>query len=151
MNETIKHILDNNPGIVNIILTGVILPLGILWLTNRHNKKLKELEKSLDLNFKSQDNIREQEKAVYSYLSRILFDVQQLHVSLSGKCADTGCIVDSLKKFDESVAKCHDKIADNMLYLSSESINLIYKFYSDIGKLKIELKELDQRKEYDMA
>jgi len=41
MNETLKHILDNNPGLVNIILTGVFLPLGILWLTNRNNRQLK--------------------------------------------------------------------------------------------------------------
>ena len=40
MNETLKHILDNNPGLVNIILTGVFLPLGILWLTNRNNRQL---------------------------------------------------------------------------------------------------------------
>jgi|AntAceMinimDraft_5_1070358.scaffolds.fasta_scaffold350986_1 hypothetical protein len=40
MNETLKHILDNNLGLVNIILTGVFLPLGILWLTNRNNRLL---------------------------------------------------------------------------------------------------------------
>lgn len=79
MNETIKHILDNNPGLINIILTGVFLPLGILWLTNRNHRQLKRIEKNLDLQYKTKDDIREQEKRVYASLSKILFDVQQLH------------------------------------------------------------------------
>ncbi|WKZ76148.1 MAG: hypothetical protein QY303_05350 [Vicingaceae bacterium] len=151
MNEIIKYILENNPGLVNIILTGVLLPLGILWLTNRNNRQLKRIEKNLELQFKTKDDIREQEKRVYSSLSKILFDVQQLHVSLSGTCVDTSCIIDALKKFDNSVSKCHSDIADNMLYLSSESINLIYDFYNTIGQLKIQLQELDRQKEYNLA
>jgi hypothetical protein len=149
--ETLKLIIENNPGLINIILTGVFLPLGILWLTNRHNRKLKETEKALDVKFKSKEDVREQEKRVYASLSKILFDVQQLHVSLSGRCVDTNCIVDSLKKFDQSVSKCHDDIANNMLYLSSKAIDLIYNFYSLIGQLKIQLLEMDKVKEYDVA
>lgn len=38
-----------------------------------------------------------------------------------------------------------------MLYLSSDAINLIYQFYNIIGQLKIQLQELDKRKEYTMA
>jgi hypothetical protein len=151
MNETLKHILDNNPGLINIILTGVLLPLGILWLTNRNNRQLKQIEKNIELQFKTKDDIREQEKKVYSSLSKILFDVQQLHVSLSGKCVDENCITNSLIRFDAAIGKCHDDIADNMLYLSSDAINLIYKFYNSIGQLKIHLQELDKRNEYEMS
>jgi hypothetical protein len=127
------------------------LPFGILFLTNRNNRKLKRIEKNLDIQYKPKEDLRAQEKKVYASLSKILFDVQQLHVSLSGTCVDANCIVDSLKKFDQSVSRCHDEIADNMLYLSSAAINLIYRFYSKIGELKIQLQELDKRKEYDMA
>ncbi len=151
MNETIKLILEQNPGLITVLLTSVILPIAILGLTNRHNRKLKELEKSIDLKFKTKDSIREQEKKVYASLSKILFDVQQLHVSLSGTCVDTSCIIDALKQFDNSVSKCHDDIANNMLYLSSEAINLIYDFYNSIGQLKIQLQELDKKKEYSLA
>lgn len=151
MNDILKLILESNPGLVTVLLTSVILPIGILWLTNRHNRKLKELEKTLELKFKTKDSIREQEKRVYASLSKILFDVQQLHVALSGTCVDTSCIVDGLKKFDNSVSKCHDDIANNMLYLSSEAINLIYEFYNLIGQLKIQLQELDKKKEYSIA
>jgi len=105
MNEIVRIILEKNPGLVNILLTGVILSFGILWLTNRSNRKLKEVEKNVELKYKTKDDLREQEKKVYSSLSKILFDVQQLHVSLSGPCVDANCIVDSLKKFDTSVSK----------------------------------------------
>ncbi len=149
--ETLRLILDKNPGILNILLTGVLLPFGILFLTNRHNRKLKETEKTLDLKYKSKDDIGQQEKKVYSALSKILFDIQQLHISLSGPCADTSCIENGLKKFDASISKCHDDIADNMLYLSSDAINQLYRFYNIIGQLKIQLQELDKRKEYEMA
>jgi alpha-amylase/alpha-mannosidase (GH57 family) len=151
MNETIKHILDNNPGLLNILLTGVLLPMGVLWLTNRHNRKLKDLEKRLELKFKSKDEIRDQEKKVYSSLSKILFDVQQLHISLSLNCVGENCIADALKRFDSSISKCHDEIANNMLYLSSDAINLIYGFFNSIGQLKIQLQELDRQKEYEMS
>lgn len=151
MAEILKSIIENNPGLINIILTGVFLPLGILWMTNRHNRKLKEVEKTIDIKFKSKEDIREQEKKVYASLSKILFDVQQLHVSLSGKCIDTNCIADALKRFDHSVGKCHEDIANNMLYLSSKAIDLIYNFYGLIGQLKVELLEMDKVKEYDVA
>jgi len=151
MEEIIKLILEQNPGLVTVVLIGVLLPIAILWLANRNNRKLKELEKSIDLKFKAKNDMREQEKRVYSSLSKILFVVQQLQVSLSGTCVDTSCIIDALKKFDNSVSKCHKDIADNMLYLSSDTINLIYDFYNTIGQLKIQLQELDKKKEYSLA
>lgn len=151
MNETLKYILDNNPGLVNIVLTGVVLPIGILYMSNKNNRRLKEIEKKIESDFKAKDDIREQEKKVYASLSRILFEVQQLHVSLSGHCVDTKCIQQALGKFDEAISKCHNSIADNMLNLSSESINLVYKFYNAIGELKIQLQKLDETKQYDIA
>jgi hypothetical protein len=150
-NDAITLILEKNPGLFNILLTGVVLPLSVLWLTNRNARKLKELEKKLELEYKAEDEIREQEKKVYASLSKILFDVQQLHVSLSGTCIDTGCIENGLKRFDTAVSKCHDDISNNMLSLSSPAINLIYECYNIIGRLKIELQELDKNKAYEMA
>ena len=149
--DTIRLILENNPGLINIIVTGVILPVAILLLTNRHSRKIKEIEKSLDLRFNAQEDIRNQEKKVYASLSKILFDVQQLHVSLSGTCIDTNCLKDALNKFDVSISKYHEEISNNLLYLSSNAINIIYKFYNQISNLKIELKELNESKNFDMA
>ncbi|MEO8085983.1 MAG: hypothetical protein ABI763_04135 [Bacteroidota bacterium] len=149
--ETLRLIFENNPGLLNILLTGVMLPLGILWLTNRHNRKQKETERSLENKFNSKINLRQQEKIVYASLSKILFDVQQLHISISGPCTEDGCITKAVKMFDESVTKYHGDISNNMLYLSSQIINLVYKFYKQMSELKIELMELNERKEFEIA
>lgn len=151
MGDILKLIITENPGIVNIIFTAVLLPLGILYLTNSHARKLKEVEKKLEIKYKSKDDVREQEKNVYAGLSKILFEVQQLHVSLSGTCVDSSCIKNGLDRFDTEISKCHGEISKNMLYLSSNSINLIYQFYNTIGQLKIQLQELDSRSEYGLA
>lgn len=149
--DTLRLILENNPGLVNIIVTGVILPVAILLLTNRHSRKIKEIEKNIDLKFNAQEDIRNQESKVYASLSKILFDVQQLHVSLSGTCIDTDCLKNALSKFDVSISKYHEEISNNLLYISSKAINIIYKFYNQISDLKIELKELNESKNFDMA
>lgn len=149
--ETLRMILDKNPGLLNILLTGVMLPLGILWMTNRYNKKLREAEKTLELKNNSKEDLREQKKMVYSSLSKILFDIQQLHESLSGNCSDSGCIANGLKKFDESVFKYHGVISNNMLYLSSPVINLIYKFYREVSEMKSALSGINELKAFDMA
>lgn len=151
MQEILKLLIEKNPGLVNIFLTGIILPIGILWLNNRNSKNLKVTEKDLEQKYKSKDDIRDQEKKVYSSLSRILFNVQQLHVALSGTCIDTSCIQNGLEKFDLSLSKCHEDISNNMLYLSSDAINLVYSFYNEIGQLKTALQELDKKEEYELA
>jgi hypothetical protein len=135
-NDTLQLLLDKNPGILSILFTGVLLPLGILWLTNRHNRKQKESEKSLDIKYNSKEDLRHQKRMIYASLSKILFDLQQLH---------------TVKRFEGSVSKYHGDISNNMLYLSSPVINLIYQFYSQINELKIELRELSLLKETDMA
>jgi hypothetical protein len=150
-NDTLQLLLDKNPGILSILFTGVLLPLGILWLTNRHNRKQKESEKSLDIKYNSKEDLRHQKRMIYASLSKILFDLQQLHTSLSGSAIDSDYLIDSVKRFEGSVSKYHGDISNNMLYLSSPVINLIYQFYSQINELKIELRELSLLKETDMA
>lgn len=149
--DTLRLILDKNPGLLSILLTGVLLPLGILWLTNAHNRKQKENEKSLDSKYNSKRHLRRQERKVYASLSKILFDVQQLHTALSGDCKDAECITNAIKKFDESISKYHEDISNNMLYLSSQVINLIYKFYRQINDLEVEVKEISNVGSFGMA
>lgn len=144
-------LLENNPGLFTILITGLILPLALVYLNNRNSIKLKKIEKNLDTENKKDDIIKNQERSVYASLSKILFDVQQLHVSLSGSCVDKKCIDNSLIKFDESILKYHEEIANNMLYMPSKIINHVYEFYGKISDLKITLKELNDMKEYEMA
>lgn len=154
--------LQNNPSIILSILTGVLLPLGLIYLNNRNNIRIKKLENQLNLDSKRLDKelteesnkdeiIKNQERVVYASLSKILFDVQQLHVSLSGTCIDKNCIDNALEKFDNSIVKYHEEIANNMLYMSSKVINLIYEFYSIISDLKVNLKEFNDIQEFQMA
>lgn len=109
------------------------------------------MEKELEMRFNSKEDLRKQEKMVYASLSKILFDVQQLHVSLSGTCVDSNCIENAVNKFDSSITKYHEEISNNLLYMSSEVINLIYSFYNRIGELKLELKEMNQSKNFSLA
>ncbi len=150
-NETLRLIFEKNPGLFNILLTGVLLPMGILWLTNRHNRKQRESEKSLESKYNSKINLRKQERIVYASLLKILFEVQQLYISLEGKIVSANVIINALGKFEESVYRYHGDISNNMLYLSSSSINLIYKFYQQMSNLRIELMKLSENTEYDMA
>ncbi|NVK66088.1 MAG: hypothetical protein HWE22_15970 [Flavobacteriales bacterium] len=144
-------LLENNPGLFTILITGLLLPLGMLWLNNRNTKKLKELEKQLDEKYQGKAEIKNQERAIYSSLSKILFDVQQLHVSLSGTCIDKNCIDNAVSKFDTSITKYHDEISNNLLYMPSIIIDNIYKFYSKISDLKVSLKEFNDTQNFEMA
>ena len=88
----IIEFIQNNPSVILSIFTGLLLPLGLVYLNNRNNIRLKKLENKLSLDSKKLDKelnedtnkkeiIKNQERVVYSSLSKILFDVQQLHVS----------------------------------------------------------------------
>lgn len=143
--------LESNPGLMNILLTGVILPISILLITNWHTRKSKTLDKELDIKYNSKEDIRQQEKSVYASLSKLLFDVQQLHVELSGSCVDEDCINRAIEKFEKSGTKFHEEIAENMLYLSSKVIDDIYRFYNKMSDLKIRLREFNSSKNFDMA
>ena len=149
--EWLEIILKNNPGLITIIITGLILPVGLVWINNRNTRKIKELEKELDQKYKGKEDVKNQEKAIYSSLSKILFDVQQLHVALSGTCVDKNCIENAMAKFDTSITKYHEEISNNLLYMPSNIINSIYSFYSKISDLKIALKEFNDSKNFEMA
>jgi hypothetical protein len=116
-----------------------------------HHRKQKETEKSLDNKYTSKKHLRRQEKVIYSSLSKTLFDVQQMHSSLSGVSLDNECITNAVKQFDLSVSKYHKDISKNMLYMSSQVINLIYKFYRQINDFKVEIKEISNRQVFDVV
>jgi hypothetical protein len=149
--NNILTFLTEKPEILVTVLCGFLLPIILVWLNNFYNLKLKNKEKELDVKFIAQEELRKQEKSVYASLSKILFDVQLLHVSLSGTCIDENCIESSIIKFDESIIKYHEEIANNLLYMPSFIIDRIYKFYSKLSDLKISLKELNIKKNYEMA
>ena len=147
----LEILLKNNPGLLTIFITGLILPISLVWINNRNARKIKELEKELDETYKGKEVMKSHERSVYASLSKILFDVQQLHVALSGTCIDKNCIENAVSKFDESMTKYHGEISSNLLYMSSNVINSIYLFYSKISDLKISLKEFNESQNFEMA
>lgn len=151
MIEKIINLLTEKPEILVTILSGFLLPIILVWLNNHYNLKQKDKEKELELKYSTKNDLKNQEKAVYSSLSKILFDVQQLHVALSGTCIDQNCINNAVTKFDESITKYHEEISNNLLYMPSKVIDLIYKFYGKISDLKISLKSFNDTKNYEMA
>lgn len=140
----------------------VILPIFILWLTGRQNRKIKQLEQSYDIDkyskqkeleitFASNREKRDHEKIVHSSLIKILFEVQKLHISLSGTCTDFKCLEDATINFKEAFSKYQSIISDNQIYLSSGITNLLYSFYKILGQLMIELQDIQQAKSYEIA
>lgn len=149
-----KKIIDfliGKPEMIVTILSGFLLPIILVWLNNYYNLKSKSREKQIDEKYNVEKEIKTQEKSVYSSLSKILFDAQQLHVALSGSCVDRNCIDEAVTKFDVSITNYHQEISNNLLYMPSVIINLIYKFYGKISDLKISLKEFNDTKNYAMA
>ncbi len=149
--EKFLTFITDNPNIVVTVLSGFLLPIILVWLNNRYNLKAKKEELKLERVQKRKESREDFERSVYSSLSKILFDVQQLYVSLSGKCIDQDCIGTSLKKFDESVTQYHENISDNLLYMSSPVIDDIYRFYARISDLKIGLKDFNDSEDFEMA
>lgn len=145
------ELIMGKPEIVVTVLSGFLLPIILVWLNNFYNLRSKNKEKELDAKFSAKEELRQQEKSIYASLSKILFDVQQLHVSLSGNCIDENCINDAVSKFDNSITKYHEEISDNLLYMSSTVINDIYLFYGKLSDLKINLKEFNNSKSFEMA
>lgn len=144
-------IIMEKPEILVTVLSGFLLPLILVWLNNFYNLKSKSREKELEHRFNAKEELLKQEKSVYASLSKMLFDVQQLHVSLSGSSVDEDCINRCVSKFDDSITKYHEEISNNLLYMSSEVINDIYRFYSKLSDLKISLKEYNNSKNFEMA
>jgi len=151
----------------------VILPIVILYLTNRNSRKIKKLElehasqlklleqqhdlsrlseaRRIENSFITKNERQGHEKLVHTTLIKILFEVQRLHINLSGNCVDFKCIDDCTKEFKETFTKYQNIIAENQIYLSSHITNTLYKFYKRLGELLIELKDIQTTKNFDLA
>ena len=162
MKEVILELLRSNPGIGTVALSAFVLPLAVLWITNRHTRRLKRIEHENDLKRAQFDKDLEgttsekrlkadHERLVHASLVKILFDVQKLHIALSGKCVDYKCLDEAVDKFQLSFSRYQEAIADNQLFLSSKVTNLLYRFYQLLGQLLVELKDLKDSKQFDLS
>ncbi len=143
-------------------LSPIVLGLGVLLISNFHNRKTKARDQEFELDKIKAENKEEtvhtieeekriHQKEVYASLLKILFDVQSLHIDLSGNCVDYKCIDESIAKFKSNLNRYQDKIAENQIYLSAEYTNALYGFYRLIGELLIELKDIREKKKFHLA
>lgn len=162
MKEIIQDILKNNPGIVTTIVTALFLPIILLLITNRQSRKQKQLDqkfeiekeklkKQLELGIDPDNTKKIQENTVYSSLIKILFEVQKLHIELSGNCVDFNCLEKAIENFKTKFSKYQEIISENQLYLKPKVTNNLYDFYQTLGNLLIEIKEIEIGKKYELA
>jgi hypothetical protein len=153
--QTINNLID----LAKILAPSVILPIFILWLTNRNSRENRKSEQEFELKkiesakvIEDKYSIENQKKSheiiVHSSLIKILFEVQKLHIALSSSCVDKNCISDACKTFSESFAKYQSVISENQIFLSSKVTNQLYKFYKDLGQLMIELNNINEVNEF---
>lgn len=144
------------------VLPAVILPIVILAVTLRNTRKNKELDqkheisklkaaKDVEARFTVDEERRLHEKEVYASLLKILFEIQKLHIELSGNCVNYDCIDTAVSSFKESLTKYQTKISDNQIYLTAASTNLLYGFYKAIGELLIALKKVKDEGKFHLA
>ena len=155
-------LFKHNPGVVTTLLTAVLVPVVILWLTNRNNRKIKDMEhnhaiemekqkKDIELANKNKSTKREYENTVHACLVKILFAVQQLHVDLSRDCSQIEVTNQASEKFSSTLNEYQQKIADNQISLSAKNNTSIYTFYQLLSEMLIELKSLCANNNGDLA
>lgn len=148
--------------IAKYILPSVILPVWLVYLNNRNTKAGKEIDAKLQIDKikeekkilaqgRIEDEKRLHEKSVYSSLLKILFEIQLLHIELSGNCVNYDCIKEATEKFKKCFSDHQSKISDDQIHLSAEASNILYGFYQDIGDLLIQLKEIQDQAKFNLA
>ncbi len=162
MKEIIQEVLRTNPGVVTTLITAFCFPILLLLITNRQARKQKEMEqefevekeklkKQLELGIDPDNAKKMQENTVYSSLIKILFEVQKLHIELSGNCVDFKCLEKAVESFKVKFSQYQEIISENQLYLKPKVTNDLYDYYQTLGNLLIEIKEIEANKQYDLA
>lgn len=162
MKEIIQDILKNNPGIITTVVTALFLPIILLVVTNSQTRKQKDmdqkfeiekekLKRQIELGIDPENTKKIQENLVYSSLIKILFEVQKLHIELSGNCVDYKCLEKAVDSFKPKFSQYQEIISENQLYLRPKVTNDLYDYYQTLGNLLIEIKEIEIEKKYELA
>lgn len=124
-------------------LFGLLLPVLILWMTNRHQREMKKLDIDLANENKEKSQMNDHEDMAYGALVRVLFDVQMLHVELSKSQCDEQCLEKAILEFQAKLKDNQLEIATHQLKLDSLLIDQIYMFYNIVSELIIHLSEIE--------
>lgn len=149
-------------GFLTMFGPSVILPIVVLYFSGKQSRRIKKLEQEFEINkisaFKEMEiqyngvaEKKQHEKIVHSSLIKILFEVQKLHISLSGNCVDFNCLEEATKDFLSAFSRYQAIISDNQIYLSPGVTNELYVFYKTLGELMVEIKDLQESENYEVA
>jgi uncharacterized coiled-coil protein SlyX len=160
MQAIIEAIVQNYQSVGEFIT--VLSPFIILFLTNGHASRLKKLEIELAIQEKrlememsaaleASGKELDHENLVLSSLVETLFKVQKLHIDISCGQGDIGCIGRATTEFQNSLSKHQAITSDNQLYLPSQVAHHLYRFYSQLAVLLVELQDLKRTGQLDLA
>lgn len=149
-------------GFLTTFGPSVVLPILVLYFSGKQSRRIKKLEQDFEINkisasremeiqYNGVAEKKQHEKIVHSSLIKILFEVQKLHISLSGNCVDFKCLEDATKDFLTAFSRYQAVISDNQIYLSTGVTNELYVFYKTLGELMIEIKDLQESENYEIA
>ncbi len=141
-NPLLQQALSSNPGLLTTFVTVFLVPIGVLLLTNHQQRALKAQEKELSNENEKDKSINQQQDLAYGALVNILFEVQQLHTELSLPKCDPACVDRALQRFKTKLFDHQSKISENQIQLKPYLIDHIYRFYTGLSKLEIELANL---------
>lgn len=143
---------SEHPETIVTILSGFLLPIVLVWLNNRYNLKQKEKEHEISREFNREDEQVSHEKIIHSSLVKILFEIQRLYISLSCEPNNNDdCILNASIEFQKSFGKYQAIISDNQIFLQSKVVNELYKFYNLIGEILVELNQIRESGNQNVA
>jgi hypothetical protein len=134
------------------VLSGFLLPIVLVWMNNHYNLKSKEKEKEFERGFNLDTEQISHERVIHSSLIKILFEIQKLYISLScDPNKEVDCISMASTEFQNCFAKHQATISDNQIFLSSDVVNELYKFYNKVGEILVELNNIKASGEPSIA
>jgi hypothetical protein len=147
-----QKLFIEHPEIVVTVLSGFLLPVILVWLNNYFNLKSKQKDREIDRNFTVDAEQISHERIIHSSLVKILFEIQKLYISL---CCDLAkqedCITNASSEFQNCFAKYQATISDNQIFLSSDVVNELYRFYNKVGEILIDLNNIKAAGEPSVA
>jgi hypothetical protein len=143
MMEYFKNLFSMHPELLVTILSGFLLPLFLVRMNYMYNLKSKDQEKQLEQAHSINLERINHEKVIHSSLVKILFEIQKLYISLSCDPVSEECVVSATRDFQSCFSKHQATISDNQIFLESNVINELYGFYNNVGKILIELNEIN--------
>jgi len=142
--------------LLEVIGPVLLLPIGILWLTNRHTRSLsrEEHERRLEAdsanrlaNVKDSDSssLLDRNKRVIAAMYQLLTVLQLRHVQAQcvGTTDPSSCMGIDNSGLQEAIVDAQEIFSSEFLFIGSKMIDQIYTLLARITELMVDLVELE--------